>query len=65
MAHEEQVHRFALLDRPFAIERGEMTGKLSLCRAIIAKNFAIELEKLSAAQSATKPVGASSTTPVL
>jgi long-chain acyl-CoA synthetase len=64
-AHEEQVHRFALLDRPFAIERGEMTGKLSLCRGVIAKNFAAELQKLSAAQSAGKQADASTATPVL
>jgi long-chain acyl-CoA synthetase len=45
-AHEEQIHRFALLDRPFSIERGEMTGKLSLCRNVIAHNFANELKRL-------------------
>ncbi|MEX2310262.1 MAG: AMP-dependent synthetase/ligase [Pirellulales bacterium] len=42
-AHEEQVRQFALLDRPFSIERGEMTAKLSLCRTVIARNFAAEL----------------------
>jgi len=47
-AHEEQVHRFHLTDRPFSIERGEMTGKLSLCRSAIARNFAAELERLAA-----------------
>lgn len=47
-AHEEQVHRFHLVDRPFSIERGEMTGKLSLCRAAITRNFAAELERLAA-----------------
>jgi long-subunit acyl-CoA synthetase (AMP-forming) len=45
-AHEEQIHRFTLLDRPFSIERGEMTGKLSLCRNMIAQNFANELKGL-------------------
>jgi long-chain acyl-CoA synthetase len=45
-AHEEQIHRFSLLDRPFSIERGEMTGKLSLCRNVIAENFADELKGL-------------------
>jgi len=45
-AHEEQVHQFHLLDRPFSIERGEMTGKLSLCRKVIARNFAAELRRL-------------------
>ena len=39
-AHEEQVRDFAVLDRPFSIERGELTPKLSLCRDVIARNFA-------------------------
>jgi long-chain acyl-CoA synthetase len=43
-AHEEQVHRFTLLDRPFSIERGELTPKLSLCREVIKRNFASQLE---------------------
>jgi long-chain acyl-CoA synthetase len=42
-AHEEQIHRFALLGRPFSIERGELTAKMSLCRSVIARNFAAEL----------------------
>ncbi|MEX0641911.1 MAG: AMP-binding protein, partial [Pirellulales bacterium] len=42
-AHEEQVRSFAILDRPFSIERGELTPKLSLCRSVIARNFAAEL----------------------
>ena len=46
-AREEQIHDFFLLDRPFSIERGELTGKLSLCRSVIAQNFAAELEKIS------------------
>jgi long-chain acyl-CoA synthetase len=45
-AHEEQVHRFAILDRPFSIERGELTAKMSLCRTAIARNFAAELTGL-------------------
>ncbi|HJQ79140.1 MAG TPA: AMP-dependent synthetase/ligase [Lacipirellulaceae bacterium] len=45
-AHEEQVHHFVLLDRPFSIERGEMTPKLSLCRKTIETNFAAELEEI-------------------
>jgi long-chain acyl-CoA synthetase len=64
-AHEEQVHRFALLERPFAIERGEMTGKLSLCRGVIAKNFAAQLEELAAAQSAGKHADSINAKPVL
>ena len=44
-AQEEQVHHFVLTDRPFSIDRGEMTAKLSLCRAVIARNFAPEIER--------------------
>ncbi|MEX2316708.1 MAG: AMP-dependent synthetase/ligase [Pirellulales bacterium] len=43
-AHEEQVRRFVLLDRPFSIERGELTPKMSLCRKVIAANFATEIK---------------------
>jgi long-chain acyl-CoA synthetase len=42
-ARHEQIGQFVLLDRPFSIERGELTAKLSLCRSWIAKNFATEL----------------------
>jgi long-chain acyl-CoA synthetase len=45
-AKEEQVHHFAVLERPFSIERGELTPKLSLCREVIARNFAAELAGL-------------------
>src|SRR5262249_2324432 len=45
-SHEEQVHRFVLVDRPFSIERGELTPKMSLCRKVIARNFAGELSDL-------------------
>jgi long-chain acyl-CoA synthetase len=48
-AREEQVHRFALLEWPFSIERGELTPKLSLCREVIARNFAAELAGLGVA----------------
>ena len=45
-AHEEQIHHFVVLDRPFSIERGELTPKLSLCREVIATTFRAELEQL-------------------
>jgi long-chain acyl-CoA synthetase len=50
-AHEEQIHRFVLLDRSFSMDRGELTAKMSLCRTTIARNFAKELQD-SATQSA-------------
>jgi long-chain acyl-CoA synthetase len=45
-AHEEQVHKFVLIDRPFSIERGELTAKMSLNRTVIARNFAEEIAAL-------------------
>lgn len=42
-AHEEQVRYFTLLSRPFSIDRGELTPKLSLRRAAIAQSFSAEL----------------------
>jgi long-chain acyl-CoA synthetase len=46
-SHEEQVRRFAILNRQFSVERGELTAKRSLCRAQIAANFAAELAVLA------------------
>jgi long-chain acyl-CoA synthetase len=46
-AQEEQVRDFVLLDRPFSIERGELTPKLSLRRDAIAGSFAEELATLN------------------
>jgi hypothetical protein len=40
-----------LLERPFSIERGEMTAKLSLCRTVIARNFAAELQAMQQLES--------------
>jgi long-chain acyl-CoA synthetase len=51
-AHEEQVHRFILLDRPFSIDRGELTAKMSLCRSVIARNYAAEIASLQSQQPA-------------
>jgi long-chain acyl-CoA synthetase len=46
-AHEEQIRNFAILDRPFSIERGELTPKLSLRRETIAGNFSEQLASIS------------------
>jgi long-chain acyl-CoA synthetase len=50
-AHEEQIHCFAILDRAFSIERGELTAKMSMCRNVIAQNFAAELAELQPQRS--------------
>lgn len=47
-SQEEQIGPFVLLDRGFSIERGELTAKLSLQRAKIAKNFAAQIEAMYA-----------------
>jgi long-chain acyl-CoA synthetase len=50
-AREEQIGQFAILDRPFSSELGELTSKMSLCRDQIAHNFADQLAALGAAGS--------------
>jgi long-chain acyl-CoA synthetase len=47
-SHEEQVRQFAILDRPFSQERGELTPKLSLRRKTIAENFSQQIADLYA-----------------
>jgi long-chain acyl-CoA synthetase len=51
-AHEEQIWKFALLDRAFSVEQGELTPKLSLCRSVIADHFSRVLEQLYGGVSA-------------
>jgi long-chain acyl-CoA synthetase len=46
VAPYEQVRTFALLPRPFTIEAGEMTAKLTLRRKVIEQHFAAEIETL-------------------
>jgi long-chain acyl-CoA synthetase len=45
-AHEEQVGKFIVLDRPFSIDRGELTAKLSLRRTVIADHFSSDIARL-------------------
>ena len=42
----EQVRKFVLLPRPFSIEAGELTPKLSLRRQEITAHFAAEIESM-------------------
>ena len=46
LSHHEQVRRFALLERSFTLERGELTPKLSLRRSAIAQHFADQIEAM-------------------
>ena len=45
----EQLKRFAILDRDFELERGEVTPTLKLRRSIVLEHFADEVESLYAA----------------
>jgi long-chain acyl-CoA synthetase len=45
---QEQVRKFTLLARPFSIETGELTAKLSLRRQPIAEHFQREIEAMYA-----------------
>jgi long-chain acyl-CoA synthetase len=46
LADFEQVGPFMLLGRAFALERGEVTPKLSLCRSVIQQRFAREIDAM-------------------
>ena len=46
VSYHEQVRRFCLIERPFSIEAGEMTAKLSLRRPIIEANFKDRIEAM-------------------
>ena len=45
-AHYEQIKRFTLLPEPFSMERGELTNTLKLKRAVVAKNYSEQIEKM-------------------
>lgn len=46
VSDHEQVRRFVLLDRPFSIEHGELTPKLSLRRPVILEHFADAIDAM-------------------
>ncbi len=46
VSRAEQVGPFAILDRNFALEQGEITTKLSLRRSKIAANFSHLIESI-------------------
>jgi long-chain acyl-CoA synthetase len=57
LARVEQVKRFAVLPRQFAIETGELTPTLKIKRKVVTENFAAEIESLYADEAATAAVG--------
>jgi long-chain acyl-CoA synthetase len=54
VAEFEQVGVFTLLDRPFSADFGEVTPKLSLCRKIIERNLAAEIEAMYNSSSCSR-----------
>jgi len=42
----EQIKKFALIPRPFMIEKGEMTPKMSIVRKVVEENFNDKIEEL-------------------
>ena len=46
LSHEEQVGLFLILARPFSVETGELTAKLSLRRKVIENNYTEQIEAL-------------------
>ena len=49
-ARVEQVKKFTLLARPFAIDTGELTPTLKIKRNVVAKNFATEIDAMYAGE---------------
>jgi long-chain acyl-CoA synthetase len=46
--HVEQVKKFALLDKEWTVESGEMTPKLSLKRKVVMENYKAAIESIYA-----------------
>jgi long-chain acyl-CoA synthetase len=54
LSRYEQVCRFALLEREFSVERGELTLTLKLRRPQIAANYAAEIERMYEAEKSAR-----------
>jgi long-chain acyl-CoA synthetase len=46
LARVEQIKKFTILERPFAIETGELTPTLKIKRKVVSYNFATEIEAM-------------------
>ncbi|MBA3500762.1 MAG: AMP-binding protein, partial [Deltaproteobacteria bacterium] len=46
VARSEQIKKFAILPRPFAVETGELTPTMKIKRNVVAKNFAPEIDEM-------------------
>ena len=48
LANYEKVRKFALMERAFTIEDGEMTPSLKIKRKVVEKKYADEIERMYA-----------------
>ena len=46
LARVEQIKKFAILDRPFGIDTGELTPTLKIKRKVVAQKFAAQIEAM-------------------
>ena len=51
LARVEQIKKFAILEKPFGIDSGELTPTMKIKRKVIAQKFAQEIEALYAHES--------------
>lgn len=64
LASSEQVRGLLVLDRPFTLEMGECTTKLTLCRHVIERNYRRAIEGLYTALKTAPRSGTPLTLPV-
>ena len=60
LSPHEQIKAFALLEKPFSIDEGEMTAKMSLRRNVIASHYREVLDQLYQERSKSPPPSESS-----
>ncbi len=46
LPHWEQVKKFALLETPFSIDKGELTPKMSVKRNVVKQNYKADIESI-------------------
>jgi long-chain acyl-CoA synthetase len=46
LAKYERIRKFTLLSKPFSIENGELTPKLSVRRHIVERNYSYLIEEM-------------------
>jgi long-chain acyl-CoA synthetase len=51
LARVEQVKKFAILERPFGIDTGELTPTLKIKRKVVAQKYAPQIEAMYAGES--------------